>query len=623
MTLMMVLTHSSKNSNTCYTTRDDWKYENKICFVFLLFLLKMIIILPISVVESFQFFVNPGVTLVGTTISSRRYQSILSLQPLSLKSTSASASASASVSALVSASRAPYAKTLSASTRISTSIPTRISLATRHSCLWWSPLTLNTSNKINNRRSIKINVKNNDKNNDNDNDNDIIISRITSSRTTGSRRILKNILYTITISFPAILRKWKRKWKRKRKLGNSSNNNNNSNIIINHLPLRSAFIAIGLYLSIGVIGYKYILLSSLPIIDILYFCFVCLSTVGYGDVIVPITNSQKVFTILYAMSGILLWSSAIGTIVSKIIELETNTATSLLKNEKKSRLFQFYDKHMPNGVQQQQQQQQQQQKEKEKQLQDQQDNQTTAAETETETETTKDVIIRTNSSIVSDSRGHEMEATKTTTAATASNNKQLLSSPSSPSSQLQILLQLWKTILFKSLPKPIFVILSCGYIIGKVEGWNILDSIYFSFITATTIGLGDIVPVTKFGRIFAIILIPALLAAAGQIFASITQICIRQQQQKLFQMEYNNGLTQKDFSLMDLNQDGKISKDEYVLYMLMEMSIVEIAEVNELRDQFKKFDVTQSGFIESEDLRIMGELRRRRNTTTTTTPTHI
>ena len=615
MMMLMKCTYASTKCNTCYTTSskiltkscDDWKYENKICFVFvLLFLLTMI--LPIAVVESFQLFVNPGVTLIGKTISSRsrRYQSILSSQPLALMK---------STSVLASTSRAPYAKTLSASTSTSTLTSTRISISTRHSFFWWSPLSLNTSSKINNRRSIKIKVKNDDNDNDNENDNDSdnVIGRITSSRTTGNLRlIVKNILYTITIPFPAVLR---RKRKRKRKQLKQGNNNNNNNII-NHLPLRSAFIAIGVYLSIGIIGYKYILLSSLPITEIIYFCCVCLSTVGYGDVIVPITNSEKVFTIFYAMSGILLWSSAIATICTEVIELEKNTATSLLKDQSKSHILQFYDKHMPKVVQQQQQQQQQ-EKEKEKQLQDQQDSQTTAADTETEI--TKDITSRTNSSIVSENSGHEMETTRATTAAKSSNNKQLFSSLSSQ-------LQLWKTILFKSLPKPTFVILSCGYIIGKVEGWNIIDGIYFSFITATTIGLGDIVPVTKLGRMFTIILIPALLAAAGQIFASITQICIRQQQHKLFEMEYNNGLTQNDLSLMDLNHDGKISKDEYVLYMLMEMGIVEISDVNELQDQFKKFDVTQSGFIESEDLRIMKELRRRRNTTTTTTtisPTYI
>ena len=37
-----------------------------------------------------------------------------------------------------------------------------------------------------------------------------------------------------------------------------------------------------------------------------------------------------------------------------------------------------------------------------------------------------------------------------------------------------------------------------------VEGWSIIDSIYFSFITLTTIGYGDICPQTEIGKIFTI-----------------------------------------------------------------------------------------------------------------------
>lgn len=38
-----------------------------------------------------------------------------------------------------------------------------------------------------------------------------------------------------------------------------------------------------------------------------------------------------------------------------------------------------------------------------------------------------------------------------------------------------------------------------------LEGWSYLDALYFSVISLATIGYGDFVPTTPFGRIFTII----------------------------------------------------------------------------------------------------------------------
>jgi voltage-gated potassium channel len=37
-----------------------------------------------------------------------------------------------------------------------------------------------------------------------------------------------------------------------------------------------------------------------------------------------------------------------------------------------------------------------------------------------------------------------------------------------------------------------------------VEGWRLLDSLYFSVVTLTTVGLGDFAPQTDLGKVFTI-----------------------------------------------------------------------------------------------------------------------
>jgi hypothetical protein len=51
-----------------------------------------------------------------------------------------------------------------------------------------------------------------------------------------------------------------------------------------------------------------------------------------------------------------------------------------------------------------------------------------------------------------------------------------------------------------------FLIVLFGLIISYLEGWDLLDGIYFGFVTGLTIGYGELVPKLGVSRILAILL---------------------------------------------------------------------------------------------------------------------
>lgn len=65
------------------------------------------------------------------------------------------------------------------------------------------------------------------------------------------------------------------------------------------------------------------------------------------------------------------------------------------------------------------------------------------------------------------------------------------------------------------------VMIGLGLLVSYLEGWRLLDGVYFAFVTGLTVGYGDLTPTLPASRIAAIaigfagILFSALLAAIG------------------------------------------------------------------------------------------------------------
>ena len=73
--------------------------------------------------------------------------------------------------------------------------------------------------------------------------------------------------------------------------------------------------------------------------------------------------------------------------------------------------------------------------------------------------------------------------------------------------------------IFLTLPLLFFfalLIVVMGQIVGRLESWTRFDSLYWSFITAFTVGYGDIRPSRKHSKIMAL-----LIALMGIMFTGI------------------------------------------------------------------------------------------------------
>jgi len=63
------------------------------------------------------------------------------------------------------------------------------------------------------------------------------------------------------------------------------------------------------------------------------------------------------------------------------------------------------------------------------------------------------------------------------------------------------------------------LIIAIGYIIGRIEGWSLSDSIYHAFINATTVGYGDFRPTDKRAKFLAVMLAMIGLVFTGMVVA--------------------------------------------------------------------------------------------------------
>lgn len=291
-------------------------------------------------------------------------------------------------------------------------------------------------------------------------------------------------------------------------------------------------------------------------------------SVGYGD-LCPTSPMGKVFTILFGLSGISILGIAIATIGSRLAAVESNMIQNARKASRK-RVLRFMhalgDVHpfRKNGYG--------------------NDNETAS------------------STMNAPSSKERAEATIPVTGAENDN-------PTPSKTSAPLWRKTFQSLFTKSVPAFSVIILG-GFSMGRLEGWSLLDSVYYAFITAVTLGYGDFSPVTRPGRLWAIFFIPLAVAAAGEVLGNVATT-LQERRQEL----YYESLMQKELNMdrllaMDTDHSGSVSREEYVEYMLLEMGVVSQEEFEELHSQFAKLDRDGTGYLDRNDLKTRVEIKK-------------
>ncbi|KAJ0399790.1 hypothetical protein ATCC90586_009830 [Pythium insidiosum] len=169
----------------------------------------------------------------------------------------------------------------------------------------------------------------------------------------------------------------------------------------------------------------------------------------------------------------------------------------------------------------------------------------------------------------------------------------------------------WVRVLFSESNKaiaaslvPIFVSIGCGLIVGAIEGWPVLDCFYYAIITVTTVGFGDLSPKSEAARIYAIFYLPLSVVSVAHAIGSIIEEIGRRRVMK-------SKISMKELLAMDSDGDGKVSKLEYLSYMLVKLGKADQDDIDGILAQFNKLDKDGSGELDKEDLeRLDRQLQR-------------
>ncbi|XVF87209.1 hypothetical protein PTKIN_Ptkin18bG0100600 [Pterospermum kingtungense] len=149
------------------------------------------------------------------------------------------------------------------------------------------------------------------------------------------------------------------------------------------------------------------------------------------------------------------------------------------------------------------------------------------------------------------------------------------------------------------------VVLCIGVGVGVmhfVESLGWLDSFNLSVMSVTTVGYGDRAFKTLPGRIFAAIWLLVSTLAVARAFLYLAEARVDKRHRRMAEWVLGQDMTVSEFLAADIDNNGFVSKSEFVIYKLKEMGKVSEKDIMQICEKFDRLDAGNCGKITLADL---------------------
>lgn len=149
------------------------------------------------------------------------------------------------------------------------------------------------------------------------------------------------------------------------------------------------------------------------------------------------------------------------------------------------------------------------------------------------------------------------------------------------------------------------VVLCTGIGVGVmhfVENLGWLDSFYLSVMSVTTVGYGDRAFNSLPGRIFASIWLLVSTLAVARAFLYLAEARVDKRNRRMAKWVLGHDMTVAEFLAADIDNNGFVSKSEYVIFKLKEMGKVSEKDIMTICEKFDRLDTGNCGKITLADL---------------------